>query len=246
MLKIIAACTAFLFLTGCVGSITHSDYPSMQQKCKLSNDNNSEACKIYAMKDLSQDEKEQRIGSSYLSIADQKCDKAKYWFEKAAKANNAIALNDLGMIFMTGCNVEQDYQQAETYFIQAHRYGSQQAAANLGGIYREGGYGIAKNLEKARYWFQQGFSTTQARSYDGMALTYLDEQEYEKAYPYIVKAATLGYPQSEHNLGYMYYSGIVVDQDKEKAKYWFEKAASQGHAKAKHYLNILDNEEHRK
>ena len=245
MLKMIVAFIA-LFFIGCTYLIMYSDYPSIQQECTLSNNKNSEPCKIYAMKDISQDEKEQRMGNSYLSIIDQKCDKAKYWFEKAAKENNAIALNDLGMIFMTSCNVEQDYKQAETYFIQAHRYGSQQAAANLGGIYREGGYGIAKNLEKARYWFEQGFSATPARAYDGMALTYLDEQEYEKAYPYIIKAAALGYPQSEHNLGYMYYSGIIVDQDKELARYWFQKAASQGYDKAKHYLNFLDNEEHRK
>lgn len=196
------------------------------------------------MNNLTQAEKENQMGFTYLFLDNEKkdCNKAKYWLERAAEVNNADALNNLGMIYFIGCNVDRDYEKAEKYFLLANENGSHLAKANLGGIYRNGGYGLESDHEKALSWFRAAVDDEPKRAYDGLASIYIDQKNYEEAYKYVVKAADLGHPQAEYNLGYYYYTGTVVEKDKEKAKYWFEKAAAQGNTDAKFNLNILLNE----
>jgi len=57
-----------------------------------------------------------------------------------------------------------------------------------------------------------------------------DEDEYRK---WLKKAAELGDPVSQYNLGFLY---LYQDKQKAAAKPWFEKAAAQGYPKAKKVL----------
>lgn len=208
----------------------------------MSNRLNSEQCKISNRNDWSQSEKEHHMGFIYFFTnmgVPQDCDKAKYWFEKAAKKGNAKSLDGLGGLYFTGCNIDKDYEKAKKYYLLAEEKGSRNAKANLGDLYREGGYGLDKDLDKAMYWYELAIEDTPARAYNGIASLYIDQENYEEAYRNIVKAAELEYPEAEYNLGYMYYNGIVVKQNKKEAKFWFEKAAAQGYVDAQYYLNIL-------
>ena len=46
----------------------------------------------------------------------------KFYFEKAAKANNPVALRHLGILFFLGQGVSIDYQKANRYFEMAKRF----------------------------------------------------------------------------------------------------------------------------
>jgi TPR repeat protein len=63
-----------------------------------------------------------------------------------------------------------------------------------------------------------------------------DNQENEKAYEWILKAANNGHPYSQFHLGTMYEKGIVVKHNFKKADKWYEKAAQNGLLLAKKKL----------
>lgn len=121
----------------------------------------------------------------------------------------------------------------------ANEKGSKQAKANLGELYREGGYGIERDYDKALKWYQLAIKDNPYRAYNGLASLYIDQEDYDEAYKYLVEAADLGNPESQYNLGVMYDRGVVVEENKEQAKYWYKKAADNGWADAQYNLNIL-------
>ena len=167
--------------------------------------------------------------------------KAKYWFERAAKQGNSQSINALGAMNYLGQAMPKDNKKAEEYYLLAVKGGSKQAKLNLGDIYREGGFGIDIDYDKALHWYQLGIVDEPDRAYNGISLVYMTQGKYEQAYEYLVKAVNLGYPQAQNNLGYYYDAGIFVEQDKEKAKYWYEKAVSQGDVLTKENLTELTN-----
>lgn len=229
-------------LIGCSSFTNQKKFPSLEEECKLSGNENSKQCQIVADDDKTLSEKENLMGYIYFFVEPdelKECDKAKYWFEKSVKSGNPEALNNLGTMYYVGCEVTKDYKEAEKYFLLANQKGSQQASANLGELYREGGYGIEQDYDKALQWYQLAIKDNPYRAYRGLASLYLDQNNYEAAYKYLVQAANLGNPESQYNLGYLYFNGIAVPEDKEKARYWFEKAAAGGYEDANYYLNIL-------
>ncbi|MGO2301751.1 tetratricopeptide repeat protein [Psychrobacter sp. AOP7-D1-15] len=236
----------FLFLTftliSCSSQSNDNRFPPLNEECELSGSEDSKQCKIMAMDELTQDEKEHLMGYIYF-FADETpmedCEKARYWFEKAADQGNAQAINLLGAVYFTGCGADKDYKKAEEFFLLANEKGSKQAKVNLGELYREGGFGIERDYDKALYWYQLGIADEPARAYNGLSLVYIDQGEYEQAYEYVVQAADLEYTEAQYNLGYYYDSGTFVEKDDEKAKYWYEKAAKQGHFSAQKNLEIL-------
>ena len=58
----------------------------------------------------------------------------------------------------------------------------------------------------------------------------------KKAVKWIRKAAGLGYPDAQYNLGAMYANGKGVEQSYIEAAVWYHKAADQGHARAQYNL----------
>ena len=56
--------------------------------------------------------------------------------------------------------------------------------------------------------------------------------DYEKAFQWYSKAATLGDAEGQYNLGKCYYDGTGVKEDKSKAIYWYRKSAYQKYRRA--------------
>ena len=81
----------------------------------------------------------------------------------------------------------------------------------------------------------------------GVAQTYMTgglpgsgfEQDYDKAFEYMEKAANLGYAEAQNALGGMYANGTGVAQDDKKAAEWLTKAAEQGNAYAQFNLAMM-------
>lgn len=245
MKKLHILLTTIFLLSSCANISEHSRYPSIAEECEISSNNESVQCNILNKGDLTQNEKEHLLGFIYWMGTDVKADypKAKYWFERAAKQGNPQSINALGVMNYLAQGVPKDNKKAEEYYLLAAKEGSKQAKLNLGDVYREGGFGVDTNYDKALHWYQLGIADEPARAYNGISLVYMTQEEYEQAYKYLVKAADLGYPQAQNNLGYYYDAGIFVEQDKEKAKYWYKKAISQGDVLAKENLKELINKE---
>lgn len=232
------------FVAGCSSLTSQETYPSVAEECELSGSENSPQCKIANSAELTLAEQANVMGHIYYFASNgvkKDCNKAQYWLKKAAAQGDEEALDNLGMMYFSGCGVgiDQNYKRAAEYHLLANEEGSIHAKANLGSLYLEGGPGLPQDYDKALYWYQLATNDNPVRAYDGLASLYIEQENYEEAYKYVVKAADLGHPQAEYNLGYFYENGLVVEQDKEKAKYWYEKAAAQGWANAQNNLDIL-------
>lgn len=64
-------------------------------------------------------------------------------------------------------------------------------------------------------------------------------QDYRQAFIRLKPEAIKGNPDAEYAIGYMYYYGRGVVEDKRKAKIWISKAARVGHPEAVQALKIL-------
>lgn len=68
------------------------------------------------------------------------------------------------------------------------------------------------------------------------------QQNYRNAFIHLKVVAERGQPDAQYAIGYMYYYGDGVVENKEKALYWIEKAASAGQPNARKALKILHME----
>ncbi len=68
-----------------------------------------------------------------------------YWYEKAAKQGNPIALLNLGYCYLNGQGVQQDYSKAFRCYQKAAESGNASAIGSVGFFY-ERGYGVTRNL----------------------------------------------------------------------------------------------------
>lgn len=164
-------------LLGCSNFTNQQTYPSLEEECNLSGSKYSKQCKILDADELTEVQREHLMGYIYYFVdADeiQDCDKAKYWFDRAAKQGDEEALNNLGLLHFVGCGVDKNYKKAEEYFLLANQKGSLQAKANLGELYREGGYGIEQDYDKALKWYQLAIKDNPYRAYNGLASLYID------------------------------------------------------------------------
>lgn len=71
-------------------------------------------------------------------------------FTLSAAQDNAHAYYNLANIYVDGQGVEKDYKAASEYYIQAIEFGHEDAAAELAELYKVGGFGLKKDLKKAR------------------------------------------------------------------------------------------------
>ena len=76
------------------------------------------------------------------------------WFVKQADTGNAHSKNSLGLLYLNGKGVPQDYARARAYFEQAAEQGLALAQDNLGFLYRDG-QGVAQDYARARAYYEQ-------------------------------------------------------------------------------------------
>jgi TPR repeat protein len=74
------------------------------------------------------------------------------WYRKAAEHNAVDAQNNLGVAYLEGHGVIQDYSTAAQWFLRAARRQHPSAQYNLGVIYRNG-WGWPRDDVEACAWF---------------------------------------------------------------------------------------------
>jgi hypothetical protein len=145
--------------------------------------------------------------------------------QKAADAGDAVAMNNLGLLYEKGLGVAQDYAQAREWF---------QKAANAGNA----------EAKQALSRLPSTSSPIPTPSPSGAELLaearhYLGAKDYAQALPILQKAADAGNAEAMNALGWLYETGRGVTQDYAEAREWFQKAADAGNAEAKQALSWL-------
>ena len=79
---------------------------------------------------------------------------SRQWFEKAAAAGNAKAMNALGLAYHMAQGVPRDYAIARQWYEKAAQRGNVAALANLG-VFYEFGSGVPQNYSKAWQLFEE-------------------------------------------------------------------------------------------
>jgi len=72
---------------------------------------------------------------------------------RAAENNDAVAQNNLAVMYATGSGVTQDYAKAAKWYEKAAEQGYAIAQYNLAAMY-EHGMGVAQDLRAAAIWYQ--------------------------------------------------------------------------------------------
>ena len=75
-------------------------------------------------------------------------------FQKAGSLGNAKALYELGNASLNGRGTKADSIKGRQYFERSAQAGYDKAQRSLGFLYEYGFGGIAKDIEKAKYWYQ--------------------------------------------------------------------------------------------
>jgi TPR repeat protein len=77
---------------------------------------------------------------------------ALYWYAKAAQQGNPGAQNNLGLHYVDGKGVQQDYKIALDLYTKAAQQGMKEACYNIGLLYHFG-YGVPQSDTEAEKWF---------------------------------------------------------------------------------------------
>jgi TPR repeat protein len=161
--------------------------------------------------------------------------KAMFWYNKAASNGNAMALNNIGSIYLSGEGVPVNLNIARDYLIKAINQGCDLGYYNMGRLYHQ-----VNDYRSAFGYFQKGLELKHAESINYLGIYYekgyFVNRDYNKALEYYKKAGNLGSVIAQNNAGCIYYNH---SSQKEKATYWFKKAAQANYAPAIENLRKL-------
>jgi TPR repeat protein len=165
--------------------------------------------------------------------------------ETAALVGELEAQNNLGVLYYTGKNMEQDYEQAAYWFAKAAEEGFAVSQYNLGLLNMQG-KGLERDDTLSFQWFlkaaEQGYGIAQYRLSQCYANGKGTEFSIKNEYKWLKKAADSGNPLAQYNLGKFSTEEILLkeifgdsddpnSQVQKKIK-WLVTAAAQGYAPA--------------
>lgn len=159
--------------------------------------------------------------------ASQDFTKAKYWYDKAAKQGNRLALRGLGHLYKDGKGVVKDYDKAIAFFKEAAEKGDVNAMSNLGWMYMEG-HGTAKNTNDAIFWYKKAVQEgNNAYSMNGLGNYYYNvEKNYSLAEKYYKDGCNLGNTWACSNLAGKYQ---YIDKNYDLAVEYYKLTLSKEH-----------------
>ncbi|MDD5267296.1 MAG: hypothetical protein PHO08_09235 [Methylococcales bacterium] len=145
---------------------------------------------------------------------------AMQWYHKAADEGDAMAMNNIGVLYEMGQGVTQDFCTALEWFSKGVRGGSEIAKENLE---RLENFYKARNLESYE-------KACMAEAYFSKAYKFDQVKDYSQAMQWYLKAAELGNSDAMGNIGVYYHNGWGVSADDCKGHEWQLKAANRGNA----------------
>jgi TPR repeat protein len=163
-----------------------------------------------------------------------------------AERGDAIAQNDLGLLYATGRDVSLDEREAVKWFERAAAQGAVNAQFNLGVMYHRGG-GVAADATQAVAWYRLAAEREHPLAQHNLATLYSKgegiDQDYAAAAQWLTRAAEAGIAASQYRLGQFYESGLGVAKDPAAARAWYARAAAQGHERAQESERRMTSDE---
>jgi TPR repeat protein len=161
------------------------------------------------------------------------------WYEKAANAGSEVGMERLGRIYKDGLlGQTTDAALSVDWYLKAARQGSKASQKYLGtALSLEDGRATEDEIHVWLSLAAEDPENTLAHSllgrlyYSGIAKF----QSYEKAKPWLEKAAAKGNADSLNLLGLMYYSGLGLQINYSKALSYFRRAAE------KEFISGMEN-----
>jgi len=145
-----------------------------------------------------------------------------------AQQGDAIAQNNLGVMYYYGQGVRHYYTEALKWLRRAAEQGLPAAQFNLGLMYANG-QGVPQDYAEAVKWYQKAAQQGYAEAQSNIGFMY-DQgrgvpQDYAEAVKWYRRSAEQGHATAQKNLGVMYYYGQGVPQDYIPAHMWFNLAS---------------------
>jgi hypothetical protein len=144
-----------------------------------------------------------------------------------AKAGDAAAQYDLGVLYARGDGLVQDYASAASWFRAAAAQGNIVAQYNLGVLY-ERGLGVSRNETEALNWYRSAADQNHPAAQFNLALAFANgngaKQDFATAARWYQRAARRGLTPAMVNLAIFYEQGYGVDQSYIDAYAWYSAA----------------------
>lgn len=159
------------------------------------------------------------------------------------KTISAILALVLGLLVSTApdLSAQSKPDDATMYriFREMAEKGHVNSQARLGSCYAFG-QGVARDWDKAVYWWRKAAEAGSAGAQYGLGICYAEGKGVAKddaqAFRWFLKAAEQGDAAAQHKVGVHYGMGRGVKEDNREAASWFLKSAEQGFALAQVYL----------
>lgn len=148
-----------------------------------------------------------------------------------AEKGDQYAPHTLAEAYYQGYGVEEDLEQALSWYQKAASKGNTETECSLGYMY-ENGEEVDENKAEAFKWYSKAAKTGHPKvQYAlGLMLEYgVDSipKNTPKALEWITKAANNGYNEAQFHLGYYYEEGEFVKKDLQKAIHYYQLAVQQ-------------------
>ncbi len=154
----------------------------------------------------------------------------KEW-EALAEQGDADAQFNMGVVYLQGLGVTQDYQAAFNWFKKSTEQKHAIAQYSLGVMYLLG-LGVTQDYKFAIKWFNLAAEQGDANAQTGLGVIYIKgwgvAQDYKAAFNWFKKAAEQGGSEAQAILSSMYEEGLGIPQDYTRAHMWWTIAASGG------------------
>jgi TPR repeat protein len=146
-----------------------------------------------------------------------------------ADQDNTHAERDLGIMYIKGQGVPQDYALGMRWMRLAADKGLADAQHDVGMLYQRG-WGVQRNEAEAVKWFRLAADQGLVAAQNNLADTYIlglgVPQDFREAFKWYHIAADQSSSYAENVIGVAYEHGLYVAQDDAEAFRWYRRAAN--------------------
>jgi TPR repeat protein len=155
-----------------------------------------------------------------------------YWQKRAVDLGDAVAMNNIGVLYAGGQGVSQDYQEAMKWYRKAVDLGDTVAMSNIGFLYANG-LGVSQDYQETMKWYRKAVDLGDASAMKYIGALYANgqgvSQDYQEAMKWFRKAADLGEAEAMHIIGEMYDNGIDIIDNPLAAQKWYKNSKEAGY-----------------
>jgi TonB family protein len=164
------------------------------------------------------------------------------WIREDAERGDAIAQVILGLVYLQGNVVPQDYLEAAKWFRRAAERGDFEGQFQLGSLYYHGN-GVPQDYAEAEKWLRKAAEQDHHSAQLTLGTMYLQDRIFPEknaeAAKWFRKAADQGIAAGQFNLGVMYLEGTGVAKNPKEAAKWIRNAGEQGFRTAQFQLGWM-------